>query len=179
MDGKSKVSVLYSTDQIQERVTQLAKEIVEQIGSDELILVPVLNGAMIFAADLVRQLSPEIRVKILPVSASSYTHHEKGELLVGPIPDFPAGAKVLIVDDIADTGDTLLTLTAALVGHHHVEQSWSVSLLKRKRENYEWEPDFYGFLLEHDHFVIGYGMDDDGYFRNLPYIGVMEQEEVK
>lgn len=166
--------ILVSREQIARRVGEMAGELAESYCGEELTILVVLTGALMVAADLVRKLP--LKVLIEPVSVSSYpglaTRSEEPKFRL-PLPEDLAGRNVLIVDDIFDSGQTMAILTEAA----YVKGARSVrtcALLKKDRPDLpdRGGVDLYGFDIP-DEFVVGYGLDFDGHYRNLPDIGVL------
>jgi hypoxanthine phosphoribosyltransferase len=166
--------ILIPADQIEKRVDVVAAEISKVYGHQPVTIVGVLTGCLVFLADLIRRL--DMPLKIALVQASSYrgATTTSGELHVQDelLPDLK-GRHILLIDDILDTGKTL----KHMVGHIRSlgAESVRVGVLLRKkgRQVVEMEPDFTGFEIP-DEFVVGYGLDYDDEYRNLPYIGVLE-----
>jgi hypoxanthine phosphoribosyltransferase len=167
--------VLIPRDHIARRVRELADELIVAYEEKELTIVFVLTGALTFTADLIRLLP--IRLRIEPVSVSSYTgtstrpHQATFRL---PLPENLQGRDVLIVDDIFDSGQTMAILVAAVraAGARDVKRC---ALLRKARPDLPDQDDgldFYGFDIP-DEFVVGYGLDYNGYFRNLPDVSVL------
>lgn len=171
MTNATPIAVLYSEAQIQARIKELAAMINRDYQGQEVIIVGVLNGSFIFCADLVRHLTVPTQVEF--VSLSSYEGTESsGEVSFRmDVKQSLVGKNVILVEDIVDTG---LTITF-LLKHMKLKNLKSVKLcsllLKRARLKVEVPVDYLGFDIE-DKFVIGYGLDFDGRFRELPYIGV-------
>lgn len=165
--------VLFENRKIEAAVDRLAREIEHQVGDRELILVAVLDGALIFAADLLRRLPG--RTRLATVRASSYRGARTApEDLEIHIPDVDlTGQHVLLVDDIVDTGRTLQQLQAALLTHRPASLQTCVLLDKPSRREVAVTVDWVGFTVP-DRFVIGYGLDWDGWFRDLPYIAALD-----
>lgn len=164
---------LISAERISTRVAELAQEISGDLeGIDMLTVVCVLKGAFIFTADLVRQLSVPCRVEF--IRASSYgegrtssgqvklEHHETIEL---------EGKHVLLVEDILDTGRTLSRIVAELEQQRPASMRVCALLDKPSRRIVPFEAHYTGFTIP-DHFVVGYGLDADERYRELPFIGV-------
>lgn len=167
--------VLISRNDIARRVRQLAAELIAEYEGRELTMVAVLTGAMPFTADLIRLLPMPLRIE--PVWVRSYpgtaTRNHPATFRLPP-PEDMKGRDVLIVDDIFDSGQTMAMLLDAVVaaGARDVKRC---ALLRKSRPDL---PDrgpleYCGFDIP-DEFVVGYGLDYDGYFRNLPDIGVLE-----
>jgi len=172
--------VVVSKDKITERVASLGKELAQLYGNTEVTILPVLTGAFVFTADLVRHLPLKLRID--PVSISSYTGKSttpQGCSFRLPPPENLCNRDVLIVDDVLDSGKTMgfLTETVRDSGARSVRtcvllRKLRVDLPKRKNV------DFAGFDIQDD-FVVGYGLDFDGFFRNLPDICVLKEQTME
>jgi len=168
--------VLHTERQIQARIEGLAREITDGLGRGPLTVVGVLNGAVVFVSDLIRQI--EAPIELAFVSASSYrrgTSSGQLELDFLPNSEMIEGRRVLIVDDILDTGRTMSALVAAFLERGAREVHPCVLLDKPSRRRVDVGRAFVGFSIE-DAFVVGYGLDFAGQYRNLPYIGVLKPE---
>lgn len=171
MTSSHSIGVFLSAEQIQSRVKELAQMINRDYAGQEVVLVCVLNGSFIFCADLVRQITVPVQIEM--VSLSSYEGTEStGQVSFRlDVKQSLVGKNVILVEDIVDTG---LTITF-LIKHMKLKNLKSLKLcsllLKRARLKVEVPIDYLGFDIE-DKFVIGYGLDFDGRFRELPYIGV-------
>lgn len=171
MSKTQSIGVFLSEEKIKSRVNELAYQINKDFQNQEVVIVGVLNGSFIFCADLVRAL--KIPATIEFVSLSSYEGTESsGEVSFRmDVKQSLVGKNVIIVEDIVDTG---LTITF-LMKHMKLKNPKSLKLcsllLKRARLKIEVPVDYLGFDIE-DKFVIGYGLDFDGKYRELPYIGV-------
>ena len=165
------ISVFLSKEQIEKRVLELADQINREFEGREVIVVGVLNGSFIFCSDLVRAL--KVKTQIDFVSLSSYEGTESsGEVSFRmDVKQSLVGKNVIVVEDIVDTGLTI----SFLLKHFKLKNPQSLklcSLLRKKaRMKIEVPVDYLGFDIE-DKFVIGYGLDFDGHYRELPYIGV-------
>lgn len=152
---------------------QIASDLEADSGADRLVVVPVLTGALVFAADLVRNLPMRLRLEL--IQASSYpgaaTTSQGVTLGSGPT-EALAGAHVLIVDDIFDSGRTLAAVTDLVRAVKPASVRTAVLLRKDVRPAVEMRPDYVGFDVP-DAFVVGYGLDYDGWYRNLPSIAVL------
>lgn len=169
------MKVLISSEQIQKRVAELAEKIVGDYGEQPLTIVGVLTGSLMFLADLVRRLEKPIRIGLIQASSYRGTATEPGRLQIGPelLPELQ-GRHVLLLDDILDTGQTLSHLL------NHVRRlepaSLKIAVLLRKlgRQQTPLEPDYCGFEIP-DRFVVGYGLDYNDQYRNLPFVAELEQ----
>ncbi|CAM2009416.1 hypoxanthine phosphoribosyltransferase [Acanthopleuribacter pedis] len=173
MRGKV-TETLLTADQIQKRVAELGAQINEDYKDTELFGVCLLKGSIIFCADLVRHLTIPVRVDVM--RASSYGGGTESSGSVKILQDLDvdiSGKDVLIIEDIVDTGRTLHR-TLELLSVRHPSSLKVCSLLdKPSRRVVDVDIAYTGFTIE-DKFVIGYGLDYDEYFRNLPYIGVLD-----
>ena len=166
--------VLISASELAERTQALAGELTEHYSHVEepIVMVGILRGSFIFMADLARGMQRPLEVDFM--SASSYGDGtvSSGEVkLKTDLRSDIAGRHVLVVEDIVDTGHTLAKLRTILTGRKPASLKF-VSLLDKpsRRENDE-AADWVGFTIE-DLFVVGYGLDEAGLSRNLPYVGV-------
>ena len=171
-----RMRILFSAVEIAARVDALSTEIVRTIPAD-FVMVGVLNGAVMFVADLARALDragarPEI--EFLRLSSYGPAKESSGVVrLVGGIPAGLAGRPVLLVDDIVDTGRSI-AYAAAQLRQHGVGDLWTCALIdKPQRRQVEVAIDFIGFSIG-DVFVVGYGTDYAEKYRHLPYIGIVE-----
>jgi hypoxanthine phosphoribosyltransferase len=169
------MNVLISAEQIRERLETLATEISQAYeGKPPITVVGILNGCLMFVADVVRKIDLPLRVAF--ISASSYhgTATTSGKLVIhdGLLPDL-TGRHVLLLDDILDTGKTLTRVVAHLIDRGAASVKVAVLLRKIGRQEVPFEPDFVGFTIP-DKFVVGYGLDFDDEYRQLPYIGVLQ-----
>lgn len=152
-------SLIYSKEQIFNCVTELANRLTPVL-TEETIAIPVLNGGMFFAADLLRAIP--YSVYISPVMVSSYKKNEvQGDPSILGLGDV-TGKQVLLIDDICDSGKSFLALKKVL---YSAKLIVTVSLIRRAGSTFT--PDFVGFEYIGSEWLIGYGMDDNGKNRNL------------
>ncbi len=168
--------VLLSADAIAARVAELGAEVGRDLaGADgQLVIVPVMTGGFIIVADLVRHL-PQRRVRIEVVTVSSYggtNTTSRGAQLLGALPPTLVGKHVLVVDDILDTGGTLRLLQEEILRRGAASSRSCVLLRKPTEGAARTKCDYVGFDIP-DEFVVGYGLDYDGLYRNLPYVGTL------
>jgi len=173
--------ILIDRNSIASRVTELGAQIASDFeldtGADRLVVVPVMTGALVFAADLVRVMPMRLRLEL--ISASSYpgraTTSQGVTLGSGPT-DGLRGAHVLILDDIFDSGRTLAAVRGLVAATKPASVRTAVLLRKEVGRAVDIEPDYVGFDVP-DAFVVGYGLDYDGWYRNLPNIAVLRHGE--
>lgn len=169
------LKVLFSEEQLQTRIKELACEMNKFYNGEEVIAICVLKGAVMFAVDLVKHLDMPLQLEFIRLSSygSSTTTSGKVNAVDIQLPDLN-GKNVLIIEDIVDTGLTAKFLIDFMNCNFHTKSIKFCSLLDKKiTRKVEVEPDYYGFDVD-DKFVVGYGLDYDGYFRNLKYIGYKE-----
>ncbi|MFK7960551.1 MAG: hypoxanthine phosphoribosyltransferase [Phycisphaerales bacterium] len=177
--------IIVDRERIAARVRELSARIEHDLASDpisepddsSLVLVPVLTGAMIFVADLIRHLPRRLRISAM--TASSYpgtATRSQGHVELGEMPRHLAGQDVIIVDDILDSGRTLAAIRDALSALEPRSLRTCVLLRKDVARAVPVEADYVGFDIP-DEFVVGYGLDYDGLYRNLPDIGVLREDK--
>ena len=168
-----KIDVLYTEEEISKRVKELAEKLYETYKDEEVVFVCTLKGAVFFACDLLKNFGGDAKLEFLRVS--SY----EGESSTGKISlKMPLdaekinGKNVVIVEDIVDTGYTLEYIRK-YVNDMHPKSLIECTLLDKKgRRVVDIDPTYSGFVID-DLFVVGYGLDYDQKYRNLPYIGVV------
>jgi hypoxanthine phosphoribosyltransferase len=167
---------LIDAETLQERVRELGAEIAADYADRDLLLLCLLKGGIYFTADLSRAIDLPITVDF--VRARSYAGIESsGEVKLSWIDGLEiAGRDVLIVEDIVDTGLTLIEIREALVAKGAASLAICALLYKEKRLAHPFPVRYIGFAIE-DVFVVGYGLDYDERFRNLPHIAVFQPDE--
>lgn len=165
--------ILFSPERIRERVRELAHLIDDDTPPGrEIAVLVVLKGAFIFAADLVRELRHPTQVGFLEIHKDADGGREADFVFSHPFP--VQGRDVLIVEDILDSGITMNALLAQMRSRKPSRLRTAVLLDKRERRLVECAVDYVGFEIP-DRWVVGYGLDDDGYYRNLPGIGYIDE----
>jgi hypoxanthine phosphoribosyltransferase len=167
------MQILIPEDRIRERVDALGAEIAADFAGRPLTVVGVLNGCLIFMADLIRRLNHPTQIAF--IQASSYRGHctRPGELRIKDemLPDV-RGRDLLLIDDILDTGQTITRLVEHLQGKGAETVRTCVLLRKFGRQVVPFEPDYTGFEIPNT-FVVGYGLDYNDEYRHLPFIAVL------
>ena len=162
-------------EQIAARVAELASEIDAALPPGTVHVVVVLRGAFVFAADLIRCLARDLRCDFLGVRSYGSATETSGVVQITHDLGLPiTGQQVLLVEDIVDTGLTLRHLLALLATRQPASVRVCALLDKPSRRRVQVPVDFVGFTIP-DHFVVGYGLDHDQRYRNLPYVGVIEE----
>ena len=170
--------VLISRPQIARRIRELSREIERDFAGRELVVVAVLNGTVMFLADLIRHLSLPLRLDFIGVSSYGLGL-ESGELVFTKELRLDVrGRDVLLVDDILDTGKTLSRVLAKLKELKPQRIKTCVLLEKAARRTENVPADYIGFSIP-DVFVVGYGLDFAERYRNLPFVGVLHPESYK
>jgi hypoxanthine phosphoribosyltransferase len=167
---------LISAEDIQVRIAELAREIERDYHGEPVTLLGVLTGCLIFVADLVREL--RLRTRIGFIQASSYrgaTTPGRLEILPTMLPDV-RGRHVLLVDDILDTGQTLTQVVEHVRRLEPLSLRVTVLLRKRGRQIVPFEPNYVGFEIP-DAFVVGYGLDYNDDYRQLPHVAVYDESD--
>jgi hypoxanthine phosphoribosyltransferase len=167
--------VLITEAEIKHKVSELAQRLTADYEHKGLTIIGVLNGSLIFLSDLIRHIP--FPVKIDTVRANTYigtSTSSKAETdIINNISLNIKDEHVLIVDDILDTGKTLSRIVQVIKGHNPQSLKVCVLLNKEARREVEIVPDYSCFEIENK-FVVGYGLDFDNKYRNLPYVAVLE-----
>jgi hypoxanthine phosphoribosyltransferase len=168
--------VLISSDDLSARVRELGAQIALDYAGKDLVLVIVLKGAYVFGADLARAIDGPVTVEFLAASSYGDGVASSGDVRVGLEPEGPlAGRDVLLVEDIVDTGRTATRLLELLRGHEPASLKLCALLDKPSRREVPVSVDYGGFSVD-DVFVVGYGLDHAGAWRNLPYVAVLAND---
>ncbi|MCC6234289.1 MAG: hypoxanthine phosphoribosyltransferase [Verrucomicrobiales bacterium] len=167
--------ILISEDQIRTRVSQLAAEISRDFSGHETVVLAVLNGTVLFLADLLRQLAFPMRLDFVGVSSYGKGTTSGDLVFTRPTSIDVRGRDVLIVDDILDTGKTLDRVTTLVRQFKPRRVRTCVLLDKKARRQIKIKGDYTGFQIP-DEFVVGYGLDFAERYRNLPFIAVLKPE---
>lgn len=168
--------ILVSEKQLKKRIREMAEEITRDYAGKAPLMVGILRGSVIFMADLVRQIDLPITMDFMVVS--SYGAGTVSSGLVNIRKDLEEdirGRDVIIVEDILDTGNTLVKLTAELLRREPASLKLCVMLDKPSRRTTPIKADYVGFSIP-DAYVVGFGLDFDQDYRQLPYVGVLKPE---
>ena len=176
--------VLVSADAIARRVAELAEELGRGLATDGaddegIVLMPVMTGSMLFVSDLVRQLPHKLRLELALVSSYPGTAQQsQGAKLTMPLPTGLEGRHIVLVDDILDSGGTIRFLQKELAKQAPASLRTIVLLRKPRPDAADVPCEHVGFEIP-DEFVVGYGLDFDGLYRNLPYIGTLRPKSAE
>ena len=183
-------SVLIDRARLEARVAEMAAELAADIERDlvadghttmtegQVVLVPILAGSLIFAADLIRQLPLKLSLGLVGVSSyPGATTESKGAHLASELPNDLAGKHVVIIDDILDSGRTMAMVREQVLVQSPASVRSAVLLDKPARRAVDIKADYVGFEIP-DAFVVGYGLDYDGYYRNHPEIVILKPDAI-
>lgn len=171
--------VLLTEAQIKRRVKSLGAEIKKAYGTGEFTIVSLINGAVMFTADLMREIENPVRLDCIRVSSyGSKTKSIGTPQVIYSLTLDIKGRHVLLIDDILDTGKTLSLVGKLIRDLKPASLRTCVLLDKKERREVKMEADFVGFDIPNK-FVVGYGLDFAERYRNLPYIGVLKPEKQK
>jgi hypoxanthine phosphoribosyltransferase len=168
--------VLISEAQIQQRIAALGAQITRDFAGEEILVIAVLKGAILFLADLIRRIDLPLAVDFLAVSSYGAGTQSSGVVrILKDLDETIEGRHVLIVEDIVDSGRTLDYLLRMLRQRRPATLHVCTLLDKRERREIDVPIDYVGFDVP-DAFVVGYGLDYDELYRQLPFIGVLRPE---
>lgn len=169
-------TILVSEDAIQARLKELGKEITDAYQGRELAIIGIINGAVIFVADLIRQIDLPLQLDCIRVSSyRDETKPVQTPEIIDNIRLDLEGIDVLLIDDILDTGNTLSKITEVVSSMRPASLKTCVLLDKQTPRKIDFNADFVGFEIP-DEFVVGYGLDFAERYRQLPCIGVLKPE---
>lgn len=174
MEKLKNIKILYSENVLQEKIIEIADKINEKYKGEELCVICVLKGSAPFCMDLIKRINLPLTVEFIRVSTyegdSSTGKVNHLDMTLPPLDN----KNVLIIEDIVDTGFTADFLLKSINLKNKVKSLELVSLLNKKiARKIDVKIDYYGFEADNK-FVVGYGLDYNGYYRNLPYIGYIE-----
>lgn len=173
------MKTLYSSQELQDGVARMSREIADCYAERQLTIVSVLTGSMVLVADLIRMLDLPMRLGVIEASSYRGATTTRGELTVNAKPMLDiSGRDVLLVDDIFDTGHTLVKVVEKMQEFGPASIRSAVLLRKHGRQEVDAQPDFVAFEIP-DEFVVGYGLDYEDLYRNLPYLAVLEEADLK
>jgi hypoxanthine phosphoribosyltransferase len=170
--------VLLSKEELHDGVSRMADEITSTYRDRQLTIVGVLTGSVVLMADLIRVVELPMRVGVLQASSYRGATTTRGELVINSelMLDI-SGRDVLLIDDIFDTGHTLVKVLDKMREFEPTSIRSAVLLRKHGRQEVDYQPDFVAFDIP-DEFVVGYGLDFEDMYRNLPYLAALEAEDI-
>lgn len=169
--------ILLSCDDIERLTSRIAKDISKKNQDGNLLMICILKGSFMFFADIVKKLSVPCEVDFMQASSYGCSTISNGELkIVKDISTDATGKNIVVVDDILDTGCTLYKLREYLLEEKNAKSVTVCTLLdKPARRSFDIIPDYKGCEIP-DEFVVGYGLDYDELYRNLPFVGILKRE---
>ncbi|MBF0558898.1 MAG: hypoxanthine phosphoribosyltransferase [Nitrospirae bacterium] len=166
---------LFTTEQIHDKVTELAGAISRDYEGKEILAIGIMKGALVFFADIIRALKLPVTVDLI-IASSYYKTASSGKISIHYEPLEPIkGKNVLLIDDIIDTGVSLNHLRDRILSQKPESLKICVLLDKRERRITDVPVDYTGFHIPNE-YVVGYGLDYENRYRNLPYIAVFKKE---
>jgi hypoxanthine phosphoribosyltransferase len=172
------VKTILDEQQVRDGVERMARQIHDTYGDEPLTIIGVMTGSLVLLADLIRLLTMPLRVGVVQARSYRGASTTPGKLTLNTdlLPDV-AGRNVLLVDDVFDTGQTLLALVKHFEDLDPASVRSAVLLRKHGRQSVHMNVDFVAFEIP-DEFVVGYGLDYLDEYRNLPYIGALEPADL-
>jgi hypoxanthine phosphoribosyltransferase len=172
--ARSRIQPMLSEETLQARIRELGAQITADYEGKDLIVVGLLNGVYPFFADLTRAMPMELDVSFMQVASYHGGTHSTGEVkIIKDLDKAIQGKHCLVVEDIVDTGTTLHKVRNLLLDREPASLRIVTLLDKPSRRLTQVPVDYTGFTIE-DRFVVGYGLDYDGKFRNLPFVGIFQ-----
>lgn len=167
--------ILVSEEQLKAKVAELGEQITRDYQGRQLVLVSILKGSVVFMADLMRAIHMPCSIDFMVVSSYGGANTSSTGLvkIIKDLDQDLTGKDLLIVEDILDTGITLSHLVPMLKLRNPASVKLCTILSKPSRRKVDLQPDYLGFEVP-DEFVVGYGLDYDEKYRNLPYVGVLK-----
>ena len=168
--------ILVSSEEIKEATTRLAKQINNDLNGEELLVIIILKGSMVFASDLIKELTMPVTIDFMRVSSYGSSTVSSGFIQIKQdLEQDITGKNVLIVEDIIDSGNTLFKLKELLMERNPKSVRICTLLDKPSRRVSDVKVDYDGIAIP-DEFVVGYGLDYNETLRNLPYVAVLKKE---
>ncbi len=167
------IKVLITEQEIASRTRELAKQIQKDYNNEEIVIVCILKGATFFAVELAKRIESDTIIDFMKVSSYEGTESTGKINFTLDISEDITGKNVLIVEDIVDTGRTLAYVKKYLESKNPKNVKICTMLNKKERRVIDLNPEYVAFDIP-DKFVIGYGLDYDEKYRNLPYVGYLE-----
>ncbi len=168
--------ILVTVDELDEITTRLGKKISKDYEGEDLLLCGILKGSVVFMADIMRKITIPCSIDFMCVSSYGSDTRSSGAVkIVKDLSQDIAGKNVILIEDILDTGVTLAHLSQMLSVRNPKSLKICTLLDKPERRKSDVRPDYVGKQVP-DEFVVGYGLDFDEKYRNLPYIGILKRE---
>ncbi|MBQ2753932.1 MAG: hypoxanthine phosphoribosyltransferase [Clostridia bacterium] len=173
--NKNVERILFTEEQLKNRVSEMAQEINKHFNGEPVVVVSVLKGSVVFAVDLIKQLDMPVSLDFICASSYGSGTISSGKLIIKKDVELQVeGQNILLLEDIIDTGETLHEIMKMLKGRGAKSIVTAMMFNKPARRKKAVQADFIGFDIP-DEFVVGYGLDYDEQYRNLPYLGVLKR----
>lgn len=171
------IEVLIPEEDIRKRIGEIAEELSEKYKGEDVLLVGILNGSVFFLAELAQKMTIPVEIDFMAASSYGSGMESSGRVLITKdLARSIEGDHVIIVEDIVDTGQTLHLLTEMLQERNPASLELAVLLNKPSRRKVCLDADYVGFDIP-DAFVVGWGLDYDQKYRDLPFIGVIKEDK--
>ena len=171
--------VLIDEGSINRRVQEMGRELAPQFHDGrEVVLVAGLTGAVVFVADLMRAIPTRVKISMVSVASYGASTQSQGAVLASTLPSNISGKHVIIVDEILDSGGTIRLLRDRLSAQGAASVQACVLLRKQRPQALETPCELIGFDIP-DVFVVGYGLDFNDEFRNMPFVGVLGESAIR
>ena len=168
--------ILITSEEIGARVRELGQQITNDYAGQGILMIGVLRGAVIFMADLARSIKRPMDIDFMAISSYGLATNSSGVVrIIKDLDEVVEGRHILIIEDIIDSGLTLNYLVDNIKSRKPASVRICTLLSKPDRRKVNVTVDYNGFIIP-DHFVVGYGLDYAGKYRNLPFIGVLKPE---
>lgn len=167
--------IIFNETQINEKVIEIAAELDKYFKGEQITFICILKGSYMFFSDLLKHIKSDVRIDFMQVSSYGASTVSSGNLKIKKDLEIDVeGKNVVIVEDIIDTGITLCNLKKYILDKKPKDLKICAFLDKYERRTADIEADYVGYKIE-DRFVVGYGLDVDEEYRNLPYIAIIEE----
>ncbi|MGN0329443.1 MAG: hypoxanthine phosphoribosyltransferase [Lachnospira sp.] len=177
MDNKHNISVLISEEDIEKRVSELGEQISRDYEGKELKLICILKGSIFFCCELAKRITVPVKIDFMQTSSYGSGTVSSGVIEIKKeLDEDIAGEHVIVVEDIIDSGNTLYRLIPMLKERNPEDICICTLLDKPERREVDIDVKYNGFCIP-DEFVVGYGLDYDQRYRNLPFIGSLHMNE--
>ena len=168
--------ILFTSEEIGARVRELGQQITNDYAGQDILMIGVLRGAVVFMSDLARAIKRPIDIDFMAISSYGLSTNSSGVVrILKDLDEVVQGRHLLIIEDIIDSGLTLNYLVENLKSRKPASVRICTLLSKPDRRKVDVQVDYNGFIIP-DYFVVGYGLDYAGKYRNLPFIGVLKPE---
>ena len=177
MNNDIKGEILFTEEEIRNRARELGREISLDYAGEDVVMLGILKGSVMWMADLMKEVSIDVKIDFMVASSYGSSTSTSGVVTITKDVDMDLeGKSVIIVEDIVDTGTTLSYLVGYLKERNPKSIKICTLLDKPSRRLNDLVPDYVGFTID-DLFIIGYGLDFDQKYRNLPYISYLKGDE--